>query len=307
MTRLQCRPGPVTRRAAFQVFLLALATRLVYLLAFRPAFTGEYWDVSTGLLEGGSLAQYGVPTTRFEPLYPLFLWATRALSGDVAAVSQTLQVAVASLGAVAVFLLTDLLTARRRVASIAAIVFAVYPLLIRHAAAPSESALTTALLPLFAWGFLRAHEPRHAALAGVCLGLVVLNRTVALPLLFVVGALLLWQRRPRHALALVAAALVVVAPMLARNYLVGGVLLPSRHGVTLFMGNTRYASALMPEHSPDILQAHAYRVALERAPGLDINAGTFDDDIDSILAAAAYEEIIARPLQTLALKARYVW
>lgn len=296
----------MSKRSLLAIFLLALAPRLAYLLLSQPPYTGEYWDLSTSLLSSGALAPRGVPITRFEPLYPLFLWMARAITGDLAFAVQVLQVAVASTGAVWIFLLTEGLTAQRRLAWTAAITFAAYPLLIRHASAPSESALTTALLPLFAWLFVRTRSGGHAALAGVALGLAILNRTVALPVLPLAGGLLVFRNERRQAAALVAACILVVAPMLARNAVVGGVLLPSRHGVTLFMGNTPYAAAIMPEHSPDLLQAHAYRVAVEKAPHLDPLAPTFDDDVDAILAAVAYEDMLAQPLRTLVLKLRFV-
>ncbi len=288
------------------VFGIALAPRLLYLQLAQPQHAGEYWDLSTSLIHQGMLSQSGVPTTRFEPLYPLFLWAARSITGDRAVVVQALQAAVAASGAGWVFLLADALTSKRRLAWTAALIFSAYPLLIRHATAPSESALTTALLPLFAWLFVRGGSWSAAAMAGAILGLGILNRSVVLPVLPLACASLARTER-RSAAALAAAALLVVSPMLVRNYLVGGVLLPSRHGVNLFMGNTRYASAIMPEHSPDLLQAYAYRVAFDKAPHLARRSPGIDDQIDATLAAAAIDEIMSRPLETFILKLRYVW
>ncbi len=288
------------------VFVIALAPRLLYLQLAQPQHAGEYWDLSTSLIRQGMLGQSGVPTTRFEPLYPLFLWAARLITGDRAVLVQALQAAVAASGAVWMFLLADALTSKRRLAWTAALIFSVYPLLIRHATAPSESALTTALLPLFAWLFVRGGGRSAAAMAGAVLGLAILNRAVVLPVLPLAWVSLA-RRERTSAAALAAAALLVVSPMLVRNYLVGGVLLPSRNGVNLFMGNTRYAAAIMPEHSPDLLQAYAYRVAFERVPHLDPHSPTIDDQVDATLAAAAIDEILSRPLATFMLKLRYVF
>ena len=98
----------------------------------------------------GTFTIDGFPVTDFEPLYPLFLAGARLIAGESALAVQLIQIALASAGAVLLFRLTRAHTGSPRAGVIAGLLFAAYPLLIRHAATMSDSSLTTVLLIGFA-------------------------------------------------------------------------------------------------------------------------------------------------------------
>src|SRR6267154_313668 len=138
-------------RLCFCLWGFAAIVRLLYLAAARPPFTLYYWDAASSLLQDGSLSSNGVKTAIFEPLYPLFLAAARWMVGDRPLLVQALQALVASAGAVYLYKLTAVLTARKRAGITAAVLFAVYPLLVHHSLDGTESALLTTLLIMFAY------------------------------------------------------------------------------------------------------------------------------------------------------------
>jgi Dolichyl-phosphate-mannose-protein mannosyltransferase len=290
----------------FAAFLLSLTARAGYLWWQPPGFAGEYWDLSTSLREHGTLALDGVRTARFEPLYPLFLAGARALTHDSVPAVQLLQCGVASLGAVFLFFLASRL-ANNRVALVASLLFAVHPLLVRHAADLSDSALSTTALLLFICVFVRAGSVAAAASAGACLGLAVLVRSVVLPMAVLAPLLLVAGRRSAHAIALAGAALVVITPMLARDYALSGSIVPPRSGVNLFVGNSEYSAAVLPEHSPDILQHYADRLASDALGGMAPESPGFADRADAVLADLAWTQVKTAPFETIALKLRNVW
>src|SRR5688572_32323993 len=138
------------------VFLGAAVPRLLYLLVAPRPFLYEHWDLAGSLLHDGTLGFDGVPTTRFEPLYPMLIAALRLATRDHVAVAQAVQVAIGSLGAVCLFRLTEALTASRRTAALAAALFAVYPLSIRHAADGTDVTLMATLVIAACWLFVVA-------------------------------------------------------------------------------------------------------------------------------------------------------
>jgi hypothetical protein len=272
------------------VFLLSLVPRLAYLLAARPPFEGDYWQLSTSLLSNGTLALDGVRTARYEPLYPLFLAGARAVSGGSMLGAQIVQCAAAATGGVFMFLLARKL-AGERVAWYSAFLFAVHPLLIRHTADLSESALTRMLLLVFAAAFVRAETTGMAIGAGVGLGLAALTRAVVLPIAAPAAMVLAGRGSRSRGAWLLAATVVTTTPMLARDYAINGTLLPGRSGVNLFIGNNDYAFALLPEHSPDILQHYADQTS------------TSDRDLEAL----GWRWMAEHPVKAMVLKARNFW
>ncbi len=285
------------------LFFLAALPRLAYLLAARPPFDSAYWVLSSGLLRDGSLALDGVRLTDFEPVYPIFLAISRVLVGNHMFAVQVLQVAVTSTGAVCLYRLAKTLTGRLRIALISAALYAGYPLLIRQAPQPSELALVTTLLVAFSYFFVRASTAAGAAVAGVWLGLAVLTRTTMLPLLALGPAVLIADRRPRSALALALAALVVVSPLPIRNHAVNGSWWPTRGGVNLYIGNSPYTAALLPDQDLDLLQQHAQALVARERPDLSEAAPDHDRVVDALLTRHALTTMAEHPLRTLGQKA----
>jgi hypothetical protein len=176
------------------LFLAALVPRLATLALTRPSFYGVAWELSDDILVRGELGIQGTPRTDFEPLYPLFLAGARLMTRSALGV-QVVQAAVAALGCVMLYGLASVLTGSRRVAIVAGLLYATYPLLISHSIDLGETALTVTLLLAFAWAFAIVTGIRGAAVAGACLGLVVLTRATMLPLLVIGFLVLLWKDR----------------------------------------------------------------------------------------------------------------
>ena len=270
----------------------------MYLRLHPPQTLNVYQALSDGLLRDGSLSIDGQVTTQFEPLYPMMLAAARfALRTPI--LVDLLQVAIASLGAVLLCRLTLTLTRDTRVALLAAALYAVDPLLVREAIGHSESALFTTLLIACAGACVSAETSIDAAVAGVWLGLAILTRTAALPLLLLVPAALAGRRSPRAAAALAVVALVVVLPLPLRNHAINGSWLPTRSGVNLFIGNSPRTVALLPREDLDELQIDADRVVHERVPDVDaLTNAAAERVVDTVLTHEAIAFMTAHPLET---------
>jgi 4-amino-4-deoxy-L-arabinose transferase-like glycosyltransferase len=219
---------------------------------------------------------------------------------------QVVQCAVAALGAVFLYRLAAALTGRWRVGVIAALLYAAYPLLIRHSADRTDAALMTMLVLAFASEFVTAATPVRSAVAGVWLGLTVLTRMMALPLLPLAGAIEWRNRGWRGAAALTLSALVVIAPYAIRNYVLNGALVPTRSGIILFMSNSGYMAKLFPDYGPDILEDYAASVVNARGIAPGPSSPELDGASDALWTRYALQEMRRHPWRTAGLKARNV-
>ena len=288
------------------LFALAFAPRVIYVALVRSPFDNYNWLLAGSLLSDGSLSIDGVKTTAFEPLYPLFIAASRAIVGDRWWAVQVIQCAVGALGAPLLFRLTESLTGRWRAAVIAAALYAAYPLFVRYGGNISDATLMTVLILGFADAFTKAGTVRGAAGAGIWLGLTVLTRAMTLPLL-PIGAALLWRKRhARSAAAFVAAAIVVVAPFALRNYRLNGWALPTRSGLNLFLSNCKYTATIQPDYGPDILEAYAFEALGTRLPPGNPSP-VRERAEDKAYTRLAVEQMIADPAGMLRLKLLNVW
>lgn len=287
------------------VFVMAAALRLLFLLVAAPAFDTDYVSLSSSLLHDGTFSVGGLPTTQFEPLYPLFLAAARLVTGDRTILVRVVQVAVAAAGVVLAYLLAEALTGRRKVAWTCAALHACYPLLIWHAVAAEDSILTSTWLIAAAYTAVTATTAARASLVGWWIGLAILTRAACAPLMVLWPLILAGERRYAQAVACLGAALIVVLPFAVRNYRLAGTAFPTRSGVNLYVGNSRYADSLLPAHSPDnllpVVDVMMDRAAAGLPPGPRSEAA-----VDRAMTRAALDEMRARPLATLRLKARYV-
>jgi hypothetical protein len=290
------------------IFSCAALPRVFYLAVAPPRFEHEYWDMAASVLHDGTLGFDGVPTTRFEPLYPFLVAALRALTGDRAPVAQVIQVAIGSIAAVCLFHLTESLTGSRPTAFFAAGLFAFYPLSIRHSADGTDVTLMATLVIASCWTFVVAEAPAQAAMSGGVLGLATLTRTMALPLVPLAALLLLRERRPRDALAFTAAALAVFAPYAIRNYSQNGAMLPTRTGVNLLVSNSEYTQALVPTYHADLLEEYAESLLVR--DGIGSEGGltpSLERQQDIALTRHAWADMRRRPLQLFSLRAKYVF
>jgi 4-amino-4-deoxy-L-arabinose transferase-like glycosyltransferase len=297
----------MTRRSdVCAIFAGAAAARLVYLLVAAPPFMTLYWELSRNLIQHGTLGFDGTVTTDHEPLYPLFLAAARVLTHDRILLVQAIQALVDSAAAVALYLLAESLTGRRRVAILAAVLYAITPLLVRHAVVSSESAVLPLLLIAFAVAFIKADGPLTGVAAGVCLGLAMLTRTMTVPLVAMAAAILVFERRARLIVPVVSAALTVLSPLVIRNHGLNGSLLPTRSGINLFIGNSHYVPALLPAQSPDALQAYAESIAVQHGIPVPSSGPADQKAADALFTRLAIQEVRERPGGILWLKLRNI-
>ena len=288
------------------MFVLALLTRLLYLLLERPPFDGDYWALSDSLLRDWSLSLHGIRTTAFEPAYPLFLAMARVAVGHSALLVQVIQCTVAAAGAVFLYRLAASLTASPRAGSIAGALYAVYPLLVRHSPDPTDAALMTTLLIAFAAAFVTSTTAAGAVRAGLWLGLAVLTRTMALPIVALAAAVYWWNGARRSAAALTVTALLVIAPYAVRNYALNGAILPTRSGLNLFISNSPYTPNIFPDYGPDILLEYAWSVLEGAGRPPQPESPALERAQDAEWTALAWQEIRRHPLRTAGLKATNV-
>jgi hypothetical protein len=289
------------------LFCVAFLPRLAYLLIFKPPFETPYWALAENFLRTGSLALNGLEATDFEPLYPVFLAACRAIAGDRAFVVQLIQIGVASAGAVFLYRLSLRLTANSLVSTVSAAAFAFHPLLVRQASAGSDLALATTLLVVFAYAFVSIRRPAGAAAAGAALGLAMLTRFMMLPLV-VCGVMILFLEGKRESAgAFVVAALLLVSAWAIRTHAVNGSWWPTRSGMNLYIGNSPYTAALLPDDDLDLIEDPAYELFAGARPDLDPSVPEYAAALDAFLTRQALGYMGTHPGATLRQKVINVW
>jgi hypothetical protein len=248
------------------------------------------------------LAVDGNFITDFEPFYPVFLAVTRWVVGDHALIVQVFQTLIASLGSVFLFRLAHLLTGSTRVAVASALLFAVDPLLVKQASGASELALAAPMVLAFAYCFTRATTTAGMALTGALLGILILTRSMTLPLVLCAISILVVERRRKAAIAFALGAFVVVAPLALRRQSVNGSWLPTRGGMNLYLGNSPYTARLLPGEDLDVLQEYAWTLAEDELPNLPSGSPAFHRAADELLRRRAVRFAVQHPLETLAQK-----
>ena len=296
------RPGDAALKTAWLLFGLAAAARAVYLFVYRPSLESYYLALADSLLSTGVLGFSGIPSTAFEPVYPSFLAVATLLFGGHHVLIQLLQACIAAAGAVLLYYLTLQLTSSRRAATWAGVMFALHPLLVRQASSASDLAITTTLLAAFALGFVRIRDGRSAAVAGAILGVTVLSRSMVAPMIALAAAILLTRSPRHHAAVLALTAAVVIAPMVARTYILSGSLMPTRSGVALYVGNSPYTAALLPTYELDLLEPVAHERFVRVRPDLDIDDPQFAVEFDAFLTREAIAHMAERPWRTVRQK-----
>lgn len=185
----------------------------------------------------------GILTSFRAPLYPAFLaliYRLNGLEGRFFAARLAQAFLTASLAPLA-YALARRLGAAERPARLAALVPALWPLLVLF---PLALATENLFIPLLAAGTLalfhaaETGRPRHAALAGLLLGLATLTRSVIVGFPLLAAALFYRWRLPRSALALVAVLAALTLPWSLRNTLLHGRLtfIETSLGYNLYLG-----------------------------------------------------------------------
>ncbi len=302
---------------------MALVLRLVYITQISRA---PFFDLRIGdarayhewalRIAGGDWL--GGDVFYQAPLYPYFLGAVYAIAGDGAAVVRVIQAAI---GAASCALLAAAgIALFGRIGAIAGVLLAIYPPAIFLDGLLDKSTLvgffTAALLYLLSAGHVKFRE----FAAGVVLGLLALTRENALLLALPVLAWFVLAERPADstdspathrrswlaALAFVAGGALVLLPVGARNYAVGGefLLTTSQFGPNFYIGNhagaTGFYDALVPGHeSAADERADAVRIA-EQASGRTLTPS----EVSSFWTARAFDFIRTEPGAWLRLLAR---
>jgi 4-amino-4-deoxy-L-arabinose transferase-like glycosyltransferase len=314
----------VDRRAARHIAIAAIAG-----LALRVAFGLGYWVdkplthdeheylALAAALESGRGFTYEEPprgsTPQFgrAPGYPAFLALIGAGSTTAMSAPPRVKVAQALVGALTVCLIgiAAMRSAGQRAGIVASWLAAAYPPLVwisSYVFSESLYALLAIATAMAAQSAVdratgaRARSGLAAALAaGLLCGASILVRPSMLFFVPIAAAWLIARRLPRHAIALVVGATVVVAPWTVRNYRTYGrfVLVASEGGVTFWTGNHPLAGGEGDlAANPELKRAElAFRQA---HPGLT------SEQLEPLYYRDAFGHITADPLWWIGLLAR---
>jgi hypothetical protein len=163
--------------------------------------------------------------------------------------------------------------------------------------------LATLLLVAFAYQYVTMQRTLDAAVAGGWLGLAILTRIVALPLI-VIAPVLAAGRSRRQAVTVAGVAVLVLAPYAIRNYALSGAIMPQRSGINLFTANSEYSAGVVADYGPDVLHPYAQaRLAREGLADLPLTPEA-ERQWDTAFRRMALSEIRRHPVDTLQLKAR---
>ncbi len=282
-------------------FGLCFVPRLAYHLwnpVLDPA-SNYYWRLSDSLLRFGTLGFDGVRSTAFEPLYPLFLGVSRWLTRDHFLGVILLQIAVASIGCIYFYKLCLEVSKNETLGAIGVFLYSFYPYYVHQSTRITEIPILTTLLILFCYYFSRATDVKNFFSSGIALGLLLLIRFAVLPIgLFALTALLLKKRFLGFFVTL-AATLLLVFPLLLRNYRLDGSFLLTRSGLNFFEANGPYSDKMIPAYSTDLLNVYAYDLL-----GKEPKEKPFTEagQVDRFFTHKALQFIKENPFRTLKLK-----
>jgi len=243
------------------LFGFSLLLRLVYALLapqidpflVRHPLMGDaegYDAVARNLLEGEGYTFRGRPTAYHPILYPLFLAGVYTVFGYDLMIARLIQAVIAATLPVTLFLASRQLV-NERVARLASIGVALYPLHIFYGAWLIAEALFLALVGGMLWvGISLQRDPSYlkAGLLGGVIGLAIMTKPVILVYLpfmvifFLVSVAASFRKRLLLGVATACTILVVVSPQLVRNYRVfSELVLFTNGGYTFYVGNNEYA------------------------------------------------------------------
>ena len=284
------------RRTVWMVAFMCAAPRLAALAVFPPERT-LYLTLALNLAERGAYALDAKTTTYLEPFYPVLLAGARLVSGGMWWPMLVVQIAIASLGGVALFAIARARTGSDRVAWIAAGLYACSPYLVRQAASFMEITVGTTLAIAAVWSVDRARTAGRAALAGLVFAAMALTRFSLLPA--ALGAIAVIAGREGLSRAAIAAGVTAAAltPWLLFSRATDGTLLPPRVGENLFVSTGEWADALVPRVNVDVLLPITEDlVRRELGPSYSLA------DRDRLLRDRAVAYARAHPARTIGLK-----
>jgi 4-amino-4-deoxy-L-arabinose transferase-like glycosyltransferase len=300
--------------------LLTLLLRLVYGLVifeqiadrFSWRQDDEYPYIASTLVSAGKYAvsEDSPPTMKRLPVHPLFLAGIYALFGRSALAVRIVQSFVCAATCILVYV-TAREVSNRRVAQIAALIFAVYPNSILYSARALSETTCTFLLGLFCFALVRMCKSprlRTAIAAGIPFDLLVLTKGTAILLPpFLLLALLsrhyrrnLWRMVGSMVLVMLTAALFLL-PWSVRNYrLSGKVVVLSTWGGARFYHGYYVATHLAAGHGTTNLDREAAQEARRLIHERYTPTGQAVDEYheDRIAYSLVGEEIQAMPFHS---------
>lgn len=307
------RPSP--RALAAALFLLALALRLTYLAESRESvffralgLDAKYYDDEALRILDGTLP----PEPFFMgPLYAYFLALVYKVAGHSYGVVRVLQAVMGAATALAAARIGWLL-AGRTVGLLAGLLVAIYPPLIFYSGSilyPTLAALLDTGAVLFLLEHERSGRRRDLLIAGLSLGASAVGQATVLA---VVPGVLAWLwfldrrdlgRAARRAMPFVLGLAIPIAPVTARNLLVGGepVLLTTNGGLNFYIGNGPEATGgYVKPKGLDVYEDPSGRGLLSRREGRRLTAR----ETDRWWMGAALEHVRAEPTRFLSLNVR---
>jgi 4-amino-4-deoxy-L-arabinose transferase-like glycosyltransferase len=218
---------------------IAVAARVVFVALFLRDYTpksdaANYFELAQALSRGrGFVAtipfEYVHATAERPPLYPAVVSVFLRIFGDHVGVGQGVNIVVGALAAVLGALLAARL-AGPRAGVVAGLVVALYPPLIAN----DVTLLVESFAVLLTFAAVLLLLDGRMLLAGVAIGLLVLDRASAQWLVVLLAIWLIRQVGWAHAAVFVATAVVVVSPWVVRNWVhVGGPTLVTTNGFNL--------------------------------------------------------------------------
>lgn len=321
---------PLTALAG--ILLVAFSLRLGGVLAVGDrALEYEFATITHNLLAGhgydfftveadGALTEAAPPGERtlasayMPPAYPVFLWALTSVVGTGPAGIVAVEVVQVLLGVLGCWLM--LAIGRElfdeRTGLLAALGFAVYPLLAFTPSQISAAALYVVLFLLFLWLMARAVRTGRlgdVALAGVLFGLNVLARAefvLFLPLALGWFWAARTPRRWRAVGVLAACAVVVLVPWTVRNAVVLGKATPLTTGGGLNLW-VAYAPGSEGTHFTYTVPAPGPFPGLEADLAAIPRTDRYEVEADAVYREHARAEIARDPARVLRLGAKKVW
>lgn len=231
------------RRLLF-ILGLALALRLVYSLVIFPSLL-KHSGTELGWIRNGQLAVDPYDTiarnilagkgyvddtgrVNFErpPLYTYFLVLAYKLWGVDLWKLQVVQALLDTLSCFLIYALAAKIFQDRRIPLLAAFLYAIYFKMINIISQPFSETLYIFLLLLFLWTFSASlQEDSLAFAAGLCLGLMTLAKPITLLYTLVAAGLYVYFRGKstlRKILFFLIGVVILILPLLIRNYQLGG-------------------------------------------------------------------------------------
>ena len=272
------------KKILFYIFIAALSVRAIYLISVNIMIDKhilnedyEYGVIANSLIAGkgysvplteqsddGHIKVLNIyrPTTYHLPFYPIMLATVYSLIKSPLSmfIVMCIQSVISSTTCIIIYLFVIKLFANQRTAVIAGCAMILYPTFIIYASrlVPETMLifwLSTALLSLLV---LRDNPTyTNSLITGILLGVTLLTSNVIVPLLPIIVIWLLIslniaiERRYKYVFSVLSAILLVVSPLLIRNYIVFREfpLMKSTTGTNLWLGNNPQASGTFYLHS----------------------------------------------------------